>query len=247
MALSPLQKKKLKILGWVALAVFILIMFFAPRYDNTIVSIAKVSYVEPGSNDSDETCDATEQNLLIREQIAAAKTTKVMWSNGCVKQVYQMDHNGKRHGNALIFYPDGKLKEIGVYQHDALFSRKKYSRENHLIEENIVKDTIHDFQIDYDPKTGEFESVINVVFNKEGDPVADGEWFEFTKEPNRFIRVTDYVNGIENGVKREYRPDGSLWITTEYKEGKRHGIEVYFTPEGKVEMTKHYVEDKEVP
>ena len=246
MTLTPIQKKKLKILGWVALGVLVLIVFFAPRYDNTIVPSTKVPYVEPGSNETDETCDATEQNLLIREQITADKATKVMWNNGCVKQVFEMDSNGKRHGNALLFYPNGRLKEIGVYQHDALLSRKKYSRENPLIEENIAKDTLHDFQIDYDPKNGDFESVINVVFNKEGDPVADGEWFEFTKDPNRFIRVTDYVNGIENGVRKEYRPDGSLWITTEYKEGKRHGIEVYYTPEGKVEVTKHYVEDKEV-
>lgn len=245
--ISPSQKKKLKILGWVALASFFLILIFAPRYDNTIVPSTKVPYVEPGSNDFDETCDATEQNLLIHERITADKTTKVMWSNGCMKQIFELDADGKRHGNALIFYPDGKLKEIGVYQHNALLSRKKYSSENHLIEENIAKDTLHDFQIDYDPKTGDFESVINVVFNKEGDSVADGEWFEFTKEPNRFIRVTDYVNGIENGVRKEYRHDGSLWITTEYKDGKRHGIEVYYTPEGKVETTKHYVEDKEVP
>lgn len=247
MTLTPLQKKKLKILGWVALGVFFLILFFAPRYDNTIVPSIKVPYVEPGSNETDEICDATEQNLLIHQQITAVKTTKVMWSNGCAKQVFEMDGNGKRHGNALIFYPDGKLKENGVYEHDALVLRKKYSRDGKLILENIIKDAIHDFQIDYDPKTGEFESVINVVFNKEGDPVADGEWFEFTKDPNRFIRVTDYVNGVENGEKKEYGKDGKLMWTTEYKEGKRHGVEVYYNRDGSVYRTKHYVDDREVP
>lgn len=247
MTLSPSQKKKLKILGWVALAAFALPVFFPFRYDHTVVPIAKVPYVEPGSNETDEPCDASTQNLLIRERITAPKTTKVMWSNGCVKQVYEMDSNGKRHGNALLFYPNGKRIESGVYEHDALVSRYRYSREGNLIRVNLLKDAIHDFQIDYDPETGELESIITVMFNAEGDPVADGEWFEFTKDPNRFIRVTDYVNGIENGEKKEYRPDGSLWITTEYKEGKRHGIELYYEKSGSVYATKHYVDDREVP
>ncbi len=244
--ISPLQKKKLKILGWIAFTVFILILFFAPRYDNTIVPISKVPYVVAGLNETDETCDATEQNLLADEQITAAKISKVMWSNDCIKQVFEHDSEGKRHGNALVFYPNGKLKEIGVYEHDALLLRKKYSRENHLIEENIIKDATHSLQINYDPKTGELETVVNVAFNKKGDPVADGEWFEFTKDPNRFIRVTNYVNGVENGARKEYRFDGSLWITTEYKEGKRNGIEVYYAPDGKVEATKYYIDDREV-
>ena len=49
------------------------------------------------------------------------------------------------------------------------------------------------------------------------------------KDPNRFIRVTDYVSGVENGVRKEYRPDGSLWITTEYKEREtlRHRALLY--------------------
>jgi antitoxin component YwqK of YwqJK toxin-antitoxin module len=247
MALSPLQKKKLKIVGWIALAVFVLISFFAPHYDSTITTSAKVPYVVPGSNDTDEMCDSTEQNLSIKNLITAVNPKKVMWSNGCVKQIYELDTDGKRHGNALLFYPDGKLKENGIYQHDALISRKQYSREGSLILENIIKDDTHDYQIGYDPKTGEFETIINVVFNKEGDPVADGEWFEFTKEPNRFLRVTTYINGVENGEKKEYRADGSLWITTEYKEGKRNGIEVNYDENGKVYATKHYVDDREVP
>lgn len=57
---------------------------------------------------------------------------------------------------------------------------------------------------------------------------------------------TDCVSGVENGVRKGCRPDGSLWIAAEHKERKRHGIEVYYTLEGKVEATKYYVDDKEV-
>ncbi|MDD5387324.1 MAG: hypothetical protein PHQ22_09035 [Sulfuricurvum sp.] len=227
--------------------VALIALAFIPRYDNTIVPIKKVPYVDPGSNDTDESCNTGEQTLLIKERIIPGTNTKVMWNNGCVKQIYELDADGKRHGNALLFYPNGKLKETGLYEHDALLSRKQYSREGNLIRVNLLKDAMHDFQIDYDPKTGELESVITVIFNAEGDPVADGEWFEFTKDPNRFIRVSAYTNGVQNGEKKEYRADGSLWITGEYKEGKRNGVEVYYTPEGKVEATKHYVDDREVP
>ena len=57
---------------------------------------------------------------------------------------------------------------------------------------------------------------------------AHGKWVYFNDKTGKLSFTTTFKNGIENGVRTFYRPDGTISSITNIVNGVRNGYEIVF-------------------
>ncbi|MGM0518755.1 MAG: hypothetical protein ACQERD_03810 [Campylobacterota bacterium] len=50
-----------------------------------------------------------ENRKIVNQYIKTSNTQKEQWSNGAVKQIFELDEKNQKEGHALVFYVDGVL------------------------------------------------------------------------------------------------------------------------------------------
>lgn len=117
--------------------------------------------------------------------------------------INRYDHENNPHGPWKTFYSSGIIKEEYTYKHGVLDGYyKKYDREGNL--ESIVKYEMGNLIVDSD-EIFEYEIRRNYY-------------------PNMQVKIVGtYRDGVADGVRKEYNPDGSLAIAYIFEMGSLLG------------------------
>lgn len=123
--------------------------------------------------------------------------------------------NGQRHGEYMVYFPDGKLRSLikcrnGKKEGEAL----EYFEDGQVLARGKFKD---------DKPHGNFTSFF-----------PDGRTFAYSK----------YINGLKNGVERNWHYTGGRKDVAHYVNGKRHGIYKEWNHNGSKSEVSHYLDGK---
>ena len=227
---KKIKKYENKFLLWFVL---IILLMFVGGYINNRYELSQITY------------DSNKQEKIIGKYIKSSDTSKELWSNASVKQIFELDKDLKKDGKALVFYIDGSIKEIADYEKDVLMHLKVFNFDETLSYELVYKDKTHMIQIDYhDDKT--IDSVIEFKYSAGGEPIYDGVWIQYHYDKNYITGIRNYKDGVLNGKDSSYRDDGSLWSEVNNINGKSEGIETIYNKDGTVYATQVYKNDKVV-
>jgi len=225
-----IKKHENKFILWFVLVIFL--MFIGGHIKNRY-ELSQINY------------DTKEQEKIIDKYIKSSNSSKKMWSNGSVKQIYELNKEKVKNGKALIFYADGLLKERGDYKNGTLKYLEAFSRDGKRTHEIAYKDKTHMIQIDYN-YVNNITEIIELKYDGNANPIYDGQWIQFHYDKNYITGIRNYKDGVLNGKHTSYRDDGSLWIEVNYINGKREGAETFYTKNGAVSETRFYKNDKVV-
>lgn len=145
--------------------------------------------------------------------------------------INQFDENGLRHGRWMKYYeeyPDqlryeGKFshgQEVGIFkfyqpgQKNAV-AKKKFSPDSDLVE------------VSYYSQEGDTISIGNMQGKK-----RVGTWKYFHNGSDKIMMLENYENGILNGEKKTFYPNGQLTESSFYENGKLSGETKLFSETG---------------
>jgi len=125
---------------------------------------------------------------------------------------------------------------------------KTYNKKGILIAEGKYKDDLKEgLWINYWDRNGEIKSKVKYKKGKIHGTVIF-YYYKFNKVYPDNLKgiqsIAKYKNGFRNGIFKEYRPDGTLYVKAFYKEGEKQGRWLYFRPDGSLGKIKSYYKDK---
>lgn len=183
---------------------------------------------------------------IVNQYIKTSNTKKEQWNNGAIKQIFELNTNNEKHGNALVFYVDGKLKEKAIYENGLLKQVESFEKDGLLLHKIICKDETNCTQITYKPN-GKIDNEIDIKYlSNKSTPIFNGKWIQYHYDKQYVTRVTNYKDGKENGLSQTFREDGKLWSEVNYIDGKREGKEIIYNRDGSIFGEVFYENDREI-
>jgi len=122
----------------------------------------------------------------------------VYGTNGVLISKGIIDNEGKRIGNTIFYFPDGRIKAEGNYSDNKKTGKWKFIEEDGKIEQE-----------------GNFKN-----------DLPDGHWVWYYPD-GRIIREEEYLNGKEDGLYVEYDENGNIITKGDYVEGEQEGDWTY--------------------
>ncbi len=172
------------------------------------------------------------------------------------EKINRRDANNLKQGTWKEFYPSGVLKNEANYSDDKINGYlKEYSGSGSLI--NTTKYINGVIQLNapelakLDVRTEYFEGGMVKFTGTYKDGVSEGIHREFSPE-GKVLNAKVYVGGVltgegildtigrQQGVWKEYHPNGQIKSQGEYVNSKRIGEWVFYHPNGKVEQKGKY-------
>ena len=146
-------------------------------------------------------------------------------------EVNQMDAQGKRHGAWKKTFPGTKqLRYEGTFEHGKEIGTFKFYCEDCKDQPSVVKE--------FNKKDN--TSVVR-YYTLKGKLVSEGkmdgkkrigEWVYFQKKSNNIMTKEFYVDGVLDGVKITYYPEGTIAEEVTYLKGVIEGESKYYSPKG---------------
>jgi len=128
--------------------------------------------------------------------------------NGLVgyTKVRELYVNGKKEGEAYVYYPNGKIKEIIPYQQGKKEGiGKEFDEKGNLI-------TISEYHKDF--------LVLREKINRtDKDGAKNGKWMTFYPDGKKYIEEY-YKNGVRDGFYKEFDKNGNSKVVLFYRNGK---------------------------
>jgi antitoxin component YwqK of YwqJK toxin-antitoxin module len=113
---------------------------------------------------------------------------------------------GQKEGSWKEYYPDGKLKGVGMYTTDTRIGLWKFYY-----------------------NTGQLEQI---GVYKNGEPDSTWTWYHTN---GQLLRTENYYKGWQDGLMTEYDSEGNIVTQGEYIEGKKDGLWIYVAGDSKEE------------
>ncbi len=223
-----IKKYENKFLLWFVL---VILLMFVGGYIKNRYELSQITY------------DTNEQEKIINKYIKSSDISKQLWSNGSVKQIYELNKEKIKDGKALVFYVDGLLKEIGDYENDTLKYLEAFSRDAKRTYKLVYKDKTHMIQTNYNDNKS-IDAVIEFKYSASGEPIYDGVRTQYHYDKNYITGISHYKDGVLNGKDTSYWEDGSIWSEVNNINGKREGIETIYNKDGTISATQLYKNDK---
>lgn len=186
------------------------------------------------------------QTKMLNQYIKTSNTQKEQWSNGAVKQIFELDEKNQKEGHALVFYIDGVLKEKALYEQGILKQLEAFGKDGVLLHEIVCKDSQYCTQTSFHPN-GNKDFMVDLKYRTpNANPVYHGKWTQYHYDKGYITSITTFQDGKEHGLNQTFRKDGSLWSEVNYMNGKREGKETVYNPDGSVFGEVFYKNDKEI-
>ena len=162
--------------------------------------------------------------------ISCQKRVKNYYDNGQLKEVYEVDSKGQKHGKFQAFYENGQLLESSKYKNNLLEGKRYFYYQNGQIEEEqfYVKGKLEGNQYGFH-ENGQlkFKSV-----NKENK--LTGEYFSYYDNGQKRLYL-NFLNDLENGPFEEYHRNGVIKWRGTYRNGnKEYGLLEQFDETGEL-------------
>lgn len=71
------------------------------------------------------------------------------------------------------------------------------------------------------------------------DSVFDGLVSFYDKKSGRMVKQCDYDSGVENGLYKQFHPNGQLWIEARYTHGVSNGMNYLYSERGELMSTSY--------
>ena len=153
--------------------------------------------------------------LLLTITACTGKKVTTRYDSGIVKEEYQVDDDGRKHGPYTLFYENGKVREDALYHHDTLAGKRTlyFQNGNPEVEEP------------YDQR-GQLHGKYRQYFEEGGiklesqyvNHVITGILKVYYPEGQVKEEVT-MVDNLENGPFTEFHPNGQIQWKGTYKDG----------------------------
>lgn len=155
----------------------------------------------------------------------------------------QFDADGKRHGPWKVTF-DGstQLRYEGTFEHGKEVGIFKFYCEAckdqpMAIKKFTGKDSISEVQ--YFTVKGKLVSE-----GKMNGKLRWGEWLYYHEKSQNLMMQENYKNGILDGKKITYFPNGKITEETQFSNGMKHGKNYYYSPDGILLKKLHYQNDQ---
>lgn len=159
------------------------------------------------------------------------------FDNGQLQQSQQRDEHGKLDGEVIRYYSDGKVAELRNYIHgkqEGPQMDQSFGVRNYTLKDGVMVGP-------YSEMTEDGGLLRRGNFDEKGEKIGIwtyGSGGDMSREEN-------YVNGVLDGVRKDYYSKGKLWHYDEYKNGKRDGKSIeYSHTTGKPFVEYVYRDDK---
>jgi antitoxin component YwqK of YwqJK toxin-antitoxin module len=150
---------------------------------------------------------------------------------------------GLLSGTANYFHANGKLSKTVPYtQNEVNGAMQVFSPEGLLLEERIYEKGVRnglshgrwDRETNWYEETYDEGSLMKAIyFNPKGEKIAhieDGTGFRAIFENNTLYSLTEYRNGLPEGIVKFFSKDGNLVSSYFVKEGMKNGEEIHYYP-----------------
>ncbi len=186
---------------------------------------------------------------------------KTYFSNGNVEQEFNLK-NGLINGNFKVYFENGKLKKSG-----SIYNKKRQGQFEEYLEDGTISakyscnNDMFNGAFSFYHENGKVKTTGNYVNDKK-----NGTFKEFDEDGN-LIKETNWINGIQNGLERNYENgfqinelsfkndilDGNyklfyenskqIKLTGSFKNGKKNAKFTIYSEQGKLDKEYSMLED----
>jgi len=159
------------------------------------------------------------------------------------QQINQMDANGKRHGVWKKYYEGSKkLRYEGTFDHGKEMGEFKFYKPSSKNQPTAIKI----YEPDNDTVKVSYFTAKGILISKGAmcNKKREGKWHYFHRNSEKVMTEETYDNGLLQGEKLVYFPDGTLTEKTIYDKGKREGKSFVYSEEGVVIKAFTYENDE---
>jgi len=153
----------------------------------------------------------------------------INWSQ---ETINQLDKDGKMHGYYIKYFPNGKLRYEGKFNHGREIGTFKFYAETGektpivLKEFNNQNDST---KVIFFDKTGKMQST-GIMIAKS----REGIWKYYFPDGKTLMSIEHYKNDVLEGEVKVYYKNGQLTEISRYSNGKLNGIRKRFADDGKI-------------
>lgn len=184
------------------------------------------------------------------------------------QQVNQIDANGKKFGNWIKFYDNGKVKYEGQFRNDRPYGKFTYyysegqkKAVSVFSDDGIIAHNTTYFKNGKLLAEGKYinqkkDSVWRYYLDENSNPlisteaydhgILSGESITFYPDSTNPAEIVFYQDGKKNGPLVKYFPDGKLMTESEYKNDLPNGDFIHYHPDGKVQIEGKYSNGEQI-
>lgn len=146
-------------------------------------------------------------------------------------EINKKDANGKNHGVWKKYYANKQLRYEGTFEHGKEVGTFKFYCETCKEQPEVIKEFLPD------------GTALVKFFSKDGKLLSEGTmrgrdkigtWTFYAEESNKPIIEETYKNGVLNGEKLLFYPDGSVTEKLMFVNGVQEGESFFYSPKGVV-------------
>lgn len=145
--------------------------------------------------------------------------------------INQLDAQGKRHGVWKKMYPGTQqIRYEGTFEHGKEVGTFKFYCEECKDQPTAVKE----FNKNNNNSVVKYYTIKGKLVSegKMDGKNRIGEWLYFQKKSNDVMTKEYYTNGVLDGMKTTYYPEGTVAEEVPYKNGVIDGVSNYYSPKG---------------
>jgi antitoxin component YwqK of YwqJK toxin-antitoxin module len=168
--------------------------------------------------------------LLALTLISCQKREKIYYDNGKIKEIFQLNAKGEKHGKFESFYENGKILEKSEYKNGLLEGKRYFYYENGEIEEiqMFEEGKLKGEQLGYHEN-----GVLKFKCFNEGNKL-EGKYLSYYDNGKKLLYL-NFINDLENGPFEEYYTNEVIKWKGTYRNGnKEFGLLEQFDEKGEL-------------